>query len=101
MPYDVVAGDTGTILRVTIKDTAGAAVDLTGASAVFRWAGIAGLVEVAAVITDAVNGVVSHKFMAGEITAPDMSIEVEVTDSGGFKLTGLDLIKLTVRQQLG
>lgn len=100
MAYDLVTGDTGSTLQVTIKDKTGSAVDLTGGSVKFRWEGNAGLVEVSAVLTDAVNGVASHKFAAGEIIAPKMRIEVEAT-VGGDVITGTDLIELSVREELG
>mgnify|MGYP001549789444 CR=1 FL=1 len=99
---DLVSGDTGSKLSVTVKDNAGAIVDLTGATVKFRWLGNDNLIkEVDAGVTDAPNGVVQYAFLAGDIIAPEMKIEVEVTDSGGLINTSVALIDLTVREQLG
>lgn len=98
---DLVTGDTGSTISVTCKSAAGVAINLTGATVLFRWEGAAGLVEKAATITDAPNGVCEYQFAAGEIIAPKMKIEVEITDSGGKVVTGTDLIELTVREELG
>lgn len=102
MSYDLVTGDTGSILSVSVKDSETAlAKDLTACSVIFRWEGVSGIVSRAATITDAVNGVAQYQFAAGEIIAPRMKIEVEITDSAGKIVTGTELISLTVREELG
>ncbi len=101
---DLVTGDTASKLVVTVKDNATSLpVNLTGVLSVkFRWRDNDGAVAVkTATVTDAANGVVEYLFGAGEIIAPSMKIEVEVTDSGGKIMTGLELIELAVREQLG
>ena len=99
---DFVTGD-NSVLSTTITDNVtGAAIDLSGASVIFRWKDNDGtLVEVVPTVDDAPNGVVSYRFLAGELIAPTMSIEVEVTDASSHVMTGLSLIELTVREQLG
>ena len=97
---DFVSGDTGSKLVVTVRDSAGAIVDLTGATVRFKWRNETTLVEKVATITSAVGGVVEYQFLTGEIIAPEMKVEVEVTDGSGKVTTGLDLIELTVREQL-
>lgn len=102
MAYDLVSGDTGSVLVITIKDSAGVVFDLTGASVVFRWDGETGaLVERTATISDAANGKAEYQFAAGELFAPKMNIEVEITTVGGKKITATDLLKLSIREELG
>lgn len=99
MAYDLVTGDTLPTLRVSVKDEAGASFDMTGMTAVFRWENAAG------VMTDHVGSiaadVASYQFMAGDIVAPRMRIELEVTNSAGKTITPTNLIVLSVREQLG
>jgi hypothetical protein len=103
MSYDLVTGDTGSKLVVTITDSdTGAAVDLTSCTVRFRWADAAGaIVNRTATILNPANGKAEYQFAAGEIIAPEMQIEVEVTDGTGAVVTGTELIKLTVREELG
>lgn len=103
MSYDLVTGDTGSVLSITVLDSdTGLAKDLTACSVIFRWEGETGtVVNKTATISDAANGVVQYQFSAGEIFAPKMRVEVEVTDGAGFIVTGTDLITLQVREQLG
>ena len=102
MSYDLVTGDTGSILSVTILDKAtGLPKNLTGCSALIRWGGDAGVVSYPMTITDVLNGVVEYRFLAADITAPKMRIEIEVTDGAGFIVTGTELIELIVREELG
>jgi len=98
MAYDLVSGDTLPTLRVSVKDEAGIAFDMTGMTAKFRWEGSTGIVEkIAIVATD----IASYQFIANDIIAPKMKIELEITTSGGKIVTATDLIILNVREQLG
>ncbi len=102
MSYDLVTGDTGSKLVVTIKDSATLGpADLTGCTVRFRWEGSAGMVTKIATVTAPLTGVASYQFGAGDIVAPKMKIEVEVTDAATNVVTGTDLIELAVREQLG
>lgn len=102
MSYDLVTGDTGSKLVVTITDNeTSLPVDLTGSTVVFRWEGDSGLVSKNATITNAAAGIVEYQFDVGDIIYPRMRIEVEITDGIGKIVTGTDLIELTVREQLG
>jgi len=100
---DLVTGDTGSTLEVTVKDKiTGVVKNLTGASVRFFWRDNNGaLKNVVATITNAAGGVVSYQFLAGEIIAPLMKVEVQVTDSTGKITTGVDLVELVVREQVG
>ena len=102
MSYDLVTGDTGSILSVTILDkVTGLPKDLTDCSVLIRWEGDAAVVSYAMTITNALNGVVEYQFLANDIIAPKMRIEIEVTDGAGFMVTGTELIELIVREELG
>jgi hypothetical protein len=100
---DLVTGDTGSRLKWTLKDRAtGNPIDLTGATVRIRWRGNDGVVVTkTATLFDAENGVISYQFQTGDIIAPKMAIEVEITDAAGKVNTSLDLTELTVREELG
>ena len=98
---DFVSGDTGSTLLVTCTDDAGVAIDLTGATIHLRWQEAAGTVSDKTMsIVSAVAGTCSYKFLTGELFAPGMAFELEVTDALGFKLSNVDLITVIVRAQL-
>jgi hypothetical protein len=103
MSYDLVTNDTGSKLVVTITDNdTGAVVDLTACTVKFRWEGSTGaMVTKNASIPTPANGKAEYQFAAGEIVAPKMKIEVEVTDGTGYIVTGTELIELLVREELG
>ena len=100
---DFVSGDTGSKLRLTITDKdSGAAINLTGATVTLRWKNSSGtLVSRTMTVVTAASGICEYQFAAGELFAPKMRLEAEVVDSGGKIVTGLDLIELAVREQLG
>lgn len=101
--YSLVTGDTGSILRATCKDgSTGAAINLSGASVIARWIDNAGAtISRSMTVTDAINGIAQYQFAAGEIVAPQMRIEIEVTDASGKITTSTDEIVLSVRAQIG
>jgi hypothetical protein len=102
MSVELVTGDTGSVLQVTCTDNdTAAAIDLTGATVTLRWEGDTAIVEKTMTIDDAAGGVVSYQFLAGEIISPKMKFEVEITDSGGYITTNLELIEVVVREELG
>lgn len=98
---DFVSNDTGSTLLVTCKDASGAAINLTGATVKLRWKGLTGTVadKTMTIVTPA-SGICSYKFLADELIAPAMAFEIEITDSGAFKLSNPDLITVTVREQI-
>ena len=98
---DFVANDTASTLLVTCTDDAGAVINLTGCTIKLRWQEAAGTVaDKAMTIVSAVAGTCSYKFLAGELFAPGMAFELEITDVSGFKLSNVDLITAIVRAQL-
>ena len=98
---DFVSGDTGSTLLVTCQDDSGAAIDLTGATVRLHWQDATGTVQDKAMtIVDETAGECSYKFDVDELFSPAMAFEVEITDATGFKLTNIDLIAVTVREQL-
>lgn len=103
MAYDFVTGDTGSRLQVTCKDSAtGNAMSVAGATVRLRWEDANGDIATRTMtISDAAAGVVYYQFAANELIAPKMRFEVEVTDVSNNVVTGLDLIEVTVREQMG
>ena len=97
-----VSGDTGSKLEVTCKDDdTGVVIDLTGSTVKLKWDDVAGALQTKTMtITDATNGIVEYQFLATELIAPQMKFEVEITDSGGFVLHSLELIREAVREAL-
>lgn len=100
---DYVTGDTGTLLQSTCTDNeTGEVIVLTGATVVVRWEDEAGAVVTKPMtITDAANGIVQYQFLGGELIAPRMKFEVEITDAGGKIISNLELIELTGREEMG
>ena len=100
---DLVTGDTGSILRATCKDNeAGTVIDLNGATVKLRWESAIGTIILKTMtIESAANGIVTYQFLTGEIFAPKMKFEIEITDASTKIITSLSLIELTVREQLG
>ena len=99
---DLVTGDTGSKLVISCKDSSTQAIDLTGSTVRLIWEGEDGTLKTPTMdIVDAALGVVSYQFAAGEIFAPKMVFEVEVTDSAGQIVTCVDKFQLIVREQLG
>lgn len=99
---DFVAKDTASTLRVTCVDDSDAAVDLSGCTVSIRWKDEIGTVQTQAMtVSDATAGICTYQFGTDELFAPGMSFEVEITDSSGKKLSNVDLISVTVREQLG
>lgn len=98
---DFVSNDTASTLLVTCVDDAGAVINLSGATVNLHWQDETGTVQDKAMtVVDEAAGECSYKFGAGELFAPGMAFEVEITDAMGFKLTNIDLITATVRAQL-
>lgn len=98
---DFVSSDTGSTLLVTCTDDAGGVINLTGSTIKLRWQEAAGTVaDKTMAIVSAAAGTCSYKFLAGELFAPGMAFELEITDPGGFKLSNVDLITANVRAQL-
>jgi hypothetical protein len=67
-----------------------------------RWKDEVGEAQTKAMtVSDAAAGECTYQFGDGELFSPGMSFEVEITDISGKKLSNVDLISVTVREQLG
>jgi hypothetical protein len=98
---DFVSSDTGSTLLVTCTDDAGEVINLSGSSVKIRWQDATGVLsEKNMTVTDGAAGKCTYKFGVSELFAPGMAFEIEITDSGSFKLTNVDLIAVTVRKEL-
>lgn len=98
---DFVSNDTGSSLSVPCVDASESAIDLTACTVALHWIDQTGVaVSRSMTVDDAEGGICSYKFAEGELFAPAMSFEVEITDGGGFRITCLDLLTVTVRAQL-
>lgn len=93
---DMMAGDTGTALVLTITQN-GVAYDLTGASVNLTWLNASGtLVSKPMIITNATGGVCSYSFSATDTVAGQMSFQAVITTSSGSILTTLGTVNLTI-----
>lgn len=106
-PYEVVAGDTGTILKVVIKnDQDKVVVNLTGCTVRLKYRIDGGsLVTKTMTVTDAAKGEAQYKFVASELTAAaagksTLRGEVEVMDGGGEVVTQLVPMNLLIRAKV-
>lgn len=98
---DFVSGDTASTLLVTCQDDSGTAINLSGAAVNLHWKDEEGTALVKAMtVVSASVGTCSYQFATGELFAPGMAFEVEITDVSGKKLTNIDVIAVTVREQI-
>lgn len=103
MAYEFVTGDTGSKIVITCTDSVlGTAINLAGATVKLHWITNAGvLANKTMTVTSAATGVCEYQFLTGEIEAPTMTFEVEITDSASKVITSLDPVVVSVRNQLG
>ena len=95
---DFVAGDTGSVRRITCRDDDGSVIDLTGATVTIRWKDAAGtLVERPMTVVSPAAGVAEYQFAAGELYSPRMALGYRVTDATGNVITSRTLDVITVR----
>jgi len=102
MTAELVTGDTGSVLQITcIDNDTGAAIDLTGATVRLRWEDDTATVQTKTMtLVTPASGTCKYQFATGEIVYPKMRFEVEIEDSGGYKISNLSLIEITVREQI-
>jgi len=82
--YDFTAGDTGSVLRITVYDRyTKSIVALDGIYTVnllFKPEGGALLVRAMTVLTGADNGKAEYQFQSGELTVGTMEAQIEITE---------------------
>ena len=102
MAFDFVTNDTGSVLNVTCTDkVTKAALDLTGASIELHWRNAANArITRTMTIVSAIAGTVKYQFLTGEIFAPTMVFEVQITDTTGKTLTNTDTFSVSVREEI-
>lgn len=79
-------GDSGGVITITCKDSAGVAVNLTGCTVRFNMARQTtreARIAAAATLSDAFNGVVTYTFIAGDFVAGTYDAEVKATFASG------------------
>jgi BppU N-terminal domain len=103
MAFDFVTGDTGSRLVVTcLYNDTGLPINLTGTIVKLNYTSNSGTLYTRNMtVLDTVAGIAEYRFAAGELLAPVITAEVEVTDNMGVILTSLDVLSLSVRQQIG
>jgi hypothetical protein len=104
MAVELVTGDTGSVLVATCTDNeTGGIIDLTGAQALkLRWKktdGTIAEVNMTPSVTPS-DGTCRYQFLVGEIIAPKMKFEVEITDATGFIISNLTLFEVAVRREM-
>jgi hypothetical protein len=102
--YDLVTGDTASVLRVNCRNKSDkTALDLTACTVALHWINKAGTLvqRTMAIDSPATAGIVSYQFATGEIEASSMKFEVQITNSSGKILTLLNPIELNVRREIG
>ena len=76
---DLVAGDTDSAIRATLRHMDGSPFDLTDLTPIIRFrANDAAPVEHDMVVIDAVNGIVQYTFLVGELVAGILYVEFEI-----------------------
>jgi hypothetical protein len=101
MAAEFVSDDTGTSLLFTCAETDETPINLAGSTVKLHWREATGTIaNKTMTIVDAAAGTCSYKFLAGDLYAPGMELEVEITDSSGFKITAPALVTFEVRKRI-
>lgn len=101
--YDFVANDDGSVLTVTCKnDQDKTVIDLAGSTVQLSWRDQASalITKAMTVLNPTINGKAQYQFAVGELFAPGMLVEPQITDAGGKKITALKLLYLSVRKAI-
>jgi len=101
--YSFVTGDTGSILKITCKDAqTEAAMDITGSTVRLKWKDAAGvLVTKVMDIVTPLQGIAQYQFAVGDLIAPKMRLEVEITDASGKVFSSIKPLEELVRGEVG
>lgn len=107
---ELVAGDTGSKLVVTCRDSStGAVINLSGATVTIRWKGVAAK---SMTIANAAGGVAEYQFAQGDLVytsevsviegvlASPMRFAIQITDALGNLISNLKPIELWVREAI-
>ncbi len=101
--FDFVAGDTNSVVRVTVvnKQTR-AVIDLTNATVLFIYTIDTGSTQsrTMTVLSPATAGVVEYQFVTGDLVAGAMIANIEVTFADATILSQLDSFTFQVRAKL-
>jgi len=94
--YDFTAGDTGSVLRVTMRDKyTKALLPLSGlytANILFKMEGGALVSRAMTILSGANDGKAEYQFTTGELTAGTMEAQIEITETAsGKKISGLGI----------
>ncbi|MDP2381250.1 MAG: hypothetical protein Q8N00_00440 [Nitrospirota bacterium] len=103
MGADLVAGDRGSLLRVTCRDNATKQViDLAGKTVTLRYAinEAAPVDKVMAVLEPATNGKATYQFAAADLTPGAFTGEILLQSGAADQVTSVGLFYLTVRAAL-
>ncbi len=101
--FDFVAGDTNSVVRVTIvnKQTR-TVIDLTGATVRFIYSIDSGSTQsrVMTILSPATAGICQYQFAVGDLVAGTMTANIEITFSDSTILSQLDSFIFQVRAKL-
>lgn len=93
---DMMAGDTGTTLVISVTN-AGSAYDLTGASVSLQWLNQQSILQKRSMtITNASGGVCNYTFAQSDTFPGSMVFQIVVTTSAGTNLTSIQTVSLLV-----
>lgn len=104
MGYHLVAGDAGSKLVVTCKDSETlVAVNLTGKTVKLRYTLDGGAVQVKTMTIQnpATAGKAEYQFGASDLTAGTLTGEVRINEGQDDQVTSVDVLVLSVRAALG
>lgn len=97
---ELVAGDRGSVLRVTVTDQAGTAVDLTGKAVQLRYTIGPGELQIKTmtVLNQTTNkGQADYQFAAADLSDGILEGEVRLNDGQPDQLTSVDKFYLPIR----
>lgn len=103
--YDFTAGDTGSVLRITVRDKYTKSViplnTIYTVNLLFKMEGGMLVSRAMTVLTGADDGKAEYQFSTGELTAGTMQAQIEVTEiASGKKISGLGIQTFEVGPKL-
>lgn len=83
--FDLIEGDIGTVINITLVDENDAAIDITAATLIWHWQhGKKTPVTKTGTISDGSGGITTYTSVADDIEAEDLRVQVEATLTSGW-----------------
>ena len=83
--FDLIEGDIGTVINITLVDESDVAIDITAATLIWHWQhGKKAPVTKTGTISNGAGGITAYTSIADDIEVEDLRVQVEATLAGGW-----------------